>query len=746
MSNPNINRKKARLYNSRNIRAQSTDPSLDSKEKLSVPTFLASRQFEIKSFELSQLNSKNALSTRIFQSLPRSLRRRAASHNVKRIPKRLRVRAVREMSATGPVKRMPKGRQLYKIQSAKRLLRVAGRLKSMKQIPEFKSVNIRQQYKLLSKQLKELVENKKLPQVNNAVGSRDVVGINKLTNAPSGNIKYFKRQRDFVWLPTHIWHAKRFKMIKNHGYQIPHTPTQKCFKSMSRQGKTKAIAFDTSYYGTMIINIPDKQSYKNVLHDLIRTKSTKVVNGEKSYYGWIYMNSQQIYQGYVYSSLANGQIIIRVFPSVYKKLFKHFKENVNCTIQDCRFALGSIELTGPAALSSLSKMLHLHDSKTIEIWKQLTSVQDTDLIPIGTTFTFDSQDPRIFKSFKMYKSDTTNIYDVIISLQSTQLVDPSIVNQICQSESRNNSYKDQLTNKDIGKFHANLTSQPKDISKSHIPALVSKLARQKWMIILPWHWILPFWLTLAKIRDVKPGGIQQIYQLNFENGVGSFPQDFPWLEDGWIYNDINGQANLFKASKLPKSQVTLAAAESKVSDVFDAYKCDWHSLRNITYIQKLKNLPEKLESKTNYASFEGLERNITSTHDLIQVVRSLKEEIVDSEPVIELYDETNPNHKQFHDNSSTIESIPAIVRSKLPVRQVRVTLIGEGTISNNARVYSDKDACDVNVIGFVTSGGMNLRQGAFTGIGAIVAQEFSSQIYIRNVGQTKLYLGKLELV
>ena len=55
-----------------------------------VNSFIHSRNFEIRSFEQSQLNSKNASSTRVFQDLPRALRRRAASHNVKRIPKKIK--------------------------------------------------------------------------------------------------------------------------------------------------------------------------------------------------------------------------------------------------------------------------------------------------------------------------------------------------------------------------------------------------------------------------------------------------------------------------------------------------------------------------------------------------------------------------------------------------------------------------------------------------------------------------------
>ena len=48
----------------------------------------------------SMSDSKNVLSTRAFQQVPKDLRRRTASHNVKRVPKRLRARAAKEVRSS----------------------------------------------------------------------------------------------------------------------------------------------------------------------------------------------------------------------------------------------------------------------------------------------------------------------------------------------------------------------------------------------------------------------------------------------------------------------------------------------------------------------------------------------------------------------------------------------------------------------------------------------------------------------
>ena len=67
--------------------------------EVDVDKFVRSREFEIKALEDGMKNAKQSLARRAFQNVPRDLRRRTASHNAKRVPKRLRARARREVCA-----------------------------------------------------------------------------------------------------------------------------------------------------------------------------------------------------------------------------------------------------------------------------------------------------------------------------------------------------------------------------------------------------------------------------------------------------------------------------------------------------------------------------------------------------------------------------------------------------------------------------------------------------------------------
>ncbi|XP_046858385.1 ribonucleases P/MRP protein subunit POP1-like [Xenia sp. Carnegie-2017] len=122
---------------------------------------------------------------RVFQSLPRHMRRRAASHNPKRLPVRLREAHNREVS-----KSQEKQKEPLKQKKSRRHRRKVGNL------------------------LKE----------------------------------YIRRQKKHVWLETHVWHAKRFKMMEKWGYKIPLHPNDKSVRASYRAMAYGCLLQDISYY------------------------------------------------------------------------------------------------------------------------------------------------------------------------------------------------------------------------------------------------------------------------------------------------------------------------------------------------------------------------------------------------------------------------------------------------------------------------------------------------------------------
>ncbi|XP_065126684.1 ribonucleases P/MRP protein subunit POP1 [Paramisgurnus dabryanus] len=143
--------------------------------------------------------SKPAGSCHVFNALPKHMRRRAMSHNTKRLPIRLR---------EGAQKLMERSQQTAE--------------KEKKQTPKCKSRKARRRH---------------------------------------GNLllEFNRRQRKNKWLETHIWHAKRFHMLKRWSYCLPHKPTAKTFRSSYRAMNTHALLQDLSYFCCLELQGPEEQ-------------------------------------------------------------------------------------------------------------------------------------------------------------------------------------------------------------------------------------------------------------------------------------------------------------------------------------------------------------------------------------------------------------------------------------------------------------------------------------------------------
>lgn len=758
---PNINSKKAKLYNSRTIRAELNDSSFK-EGKLSVPEFLSSRNFEIKSFELSQLNSKYALSTRCFQSLPRTLRRRTASHNVKRIPKRLRNKALREMqnSVNGvpSKKNHVRGKELYRLKMSKKLLKLASRIKLMKSIPEGevhnRKLNLRSKLKILDEQIKELGKLKTKSKLNNKIGSYDNTGIDKFALKPKGNLKYSKRQNEFVWIPSHVWHAKRFHMIKRWGYQIPLEPTQKCFKSINRASRNESIIYDTSYYDCLITEIIDDEVRTNFLNKITRFSGqipSKILNGHRSYDDWLFMDGKKIGKGLVFSIRELNKILIRVHPSLYEEFFTYVKSELNVTktnnkVFDCRYSLGSIEINGPKSIQSISKIFHLKSTSSIsKKWFGLAKLNDPNSIPVGTTFSFDIQDPRFYKApVNVPVNETPSYNDLIISLSQDRTLDLESVDALFDNEQRDHAYNMQLSTKEISREFLKNRYIKKD---SSFPVFITKLkSSDNWCVICPWYWTLPIWLKLNQVHHISTGGLKQLHQINFEHGKPLYPIDFQFLKEGWLENQFKISINQARHMKSPKSK----RPNYEISEsIVNPFGCDWGFLQKLVFAKK-QAAKLVLSVKNQFGNFDdNLVRTIESMNDIIALIQQCEPS---DEIPIELYDKYNPHHQDLTVNSiDQSGSFP-----KLPVLQIDVHTLGKGNIHDNARIYKlpaekrndyingSLEECPVitDLIGFLSSGSYNLNQGRASGIGCIIAGYQDEYILVRNIGSSLARIAK----
>lgn len=776
-----FNNKKAKLYNSRTIRSENKEPSFKDGV-LTVPEFLSSREFEIKAFELSQLSTKASSATRVFQSLPRTLRRRAASHNVKRIPKRLRSKAIREMqnsiNGVPPKKQHLRGRELYRLRMSKKLLKLASRIKLMKALPRSEVIDklkLREKLKLLNQQIKDLTNEKDqmdvdsqtqnatsridFSKLNNTVGSYDNSGINEMAPKPRGNIKYTKRQKEFVWLPTHMWHVKRFHMVKKWGYQIPLSPSQKCFRAVNRSAKSGCLLYDTCYTSSCIIEANSSEGFKKILSSISKYQSKPypklLLNGSrsKSYDNWLFINGNKFMKGLIFAVESTNKILIRIHASGYEELFAHYKDYVlehNLgQIVDCRYSIGSIELSGPKALYTLSRVLHLSQDLTDvkKSWIEFSSYQDFSTIPSGTTFSFSVKDPRYWKhAVSPPTTSSKGLFEYIINKPAT--IYPPSCNQLMDLDGRQTSYSNQKSIKELGKSFSKLNPNSNGLTRGideEFPLIVTKSANGNWVVMLPWFWVLPLWIKLVAIPSVTVGGQRQLHQVNYVNGIPTFPTDYPFLRQGWIENEL--KALVQKTDPKKSQKVKVSPLEVKFEGKLATLNNDWTMLQRIRMglVYLSQNSYSVDDDKKNFAVYDEKtnKRIATSLHDILELLEISRQEHPQEDLnkiAIEQFDKFNISHQAFVNQK--MEKFSQDEFPKLPVIQVKLTVLGKGLIHDNARIYTSLNESEhnySNLIGFVTSGTFNLNMGKSTALALISADTSLEQLYIRNVNHSKYY-------
>nr|XP_019570559.1 PREDICTED: ribonucleases P/MRP protein subunit POP1 [Rhinolophus sinicus] len=163
---------------------------------ITASTFAQARAAEISAM-LKAVTQKSSNSL-VFQTLPRHMRRRAMSHNVKRLPRRLQ--------------------------------------------------------EIAQKEAEKAVHQKKEHSKNKCHKARRC-HINRV-------LEFNRRQKKNIWLETHIWHAKRFHMVKKWGYCLGERPTVKSHRACYRAMTNRCLLQDLSYYCCLELKGKEKEILK----------------------------------------------------------------------------------------------------------------------------------------------------------------------------------------------------------------------------------------------------------------------------------------------------------------------------------------------------------------------------------------------------------------------------------------------------------------------------------------------------
>lgn len=659
--------KRAKVYDARTIRSQPADAALSNNGELDLQAFLSAREFEINALTRGMRNSKAVNNRRAFQQLPRGMRRRTASHNVKKLPKRLRSRALREklQDETPTVearRRKPKTtRGRIRVEMAKRLGVLAEkkrerRLKEAKERAkraceadvDGKSKEKREQ---VSAAMKQLIETRP---------TRPKIRRNVLNDPPKPKAKFRKRQINKTWLPTHMWHVKRAKMTPPKEplwrFAVPLTPNEKVYRPTHRASSAKgAMVWDMSYMSTISLTghaagIERTLKTLGMSHDsLWDIRGQRWRDGRRKWSGVLSKQHgdgrRQIGPATVFwnpettvthpaedvqnrKKRNERQVYIRLHPSCFLEVFNILvklikRETPQLHVEDLRFEIGSIDLTGPGATEALLGIIrpYYKDGKEAHatVFRSMSTANAAASLAPDSILGFSAQDPRLAYPPKPYTSpsnDTTAAQPENTNTASADAPPPPYL--LFDRDAR---FKASLhpTQKALNRRKSdNPPGEPLKVTSADPPfpiILISSRTQASpqgsWTLLAPWKCILPTWYSLVHYPlstggNPRVGGLEELRQVTFEQGQPWFPGDFPGTDAGAEWELLQRQKRKSDWDKRPKSKrvewTTLDLGAGRKGEVGIGWACEFERLFGLQKEPEVEEQPEPADQTSRKAS------------------------------------------------------------------------------------------------------------------------------------------------
>ncbi|KAG2178757.1 hypothetical protein INT43_001603, partial [Umbelopsis isabellina] len=487
---------------------------------LDVVEFVQARAFEINAMESSIKTASVALNHLAFQSLPRGLRRRAASHNIKRIPVKLREKAKAEtLKGTPPKRTGPPTRRKKR-----------------------RAATIVEEY--LRRQGTPLSGTKR-------------------------------------WLETHIWHAKRMHMKNIWGYRLADHPNDKSLRATYRAFSHLSILHDASYMGCVQLEGTD-EAIARMLAPVVDVTLPSVAS--QRYLKGHRLGHSVLHHNMCYPQKAIGPITFLwqqqqdtsssrklwmwIHPASFEEAWKCLTESQEQTGQtksvaltDLRDEILMFELTGPRSTALLHAILDtvitnndkqddinatgLSKDKASEVWSVLKHLRSSSSLPAGAILGLNVQDPRLKFPQKLPRRS-----NIIPEQEQTQMqkyladwpddiAKSDIWNESIRQELRNNKIPEKDLNARRNKNLLPGTKLKFTSDDAKIPILLVQRGTASqtnktlsspefdagWNIILPKGWGVSFWKSLV-FAGCRTAGLREQRTMAFESGKAYYPYDF----------------------------------------------------------------------------------------------------------------------------------------------------------------------------------------------------------------------------
>ncbi|KAF8208880.1 NUC188 domain-containing protein [Mycena galopus ATCC 62051] len=559
------NRKKQRLHDARTIAVQSNAEAGVRRlgGAIDVEKFVEARKFEINAMRVAQKTARRvrsphagAATQRVWQTLPRHLRRRAASHDVRRVPLRLRDRAKQEMNA---VKKKALARFRPKQGKDKRLSRTETFLKRQRD----------------KSWLETHIWHAKRMKMQNLWGYRLAVTPTEKSFRPShrasvhGSILHDASYQSTIQLqgPQGIVQsvldaccdlqgpgpsAKRYlpgaRTIDTHIYE----PGQYPFGLIG-----PAIIFwrpiPVPSTSPQNAEAPPAQSTAEGSQPQKRSKGKEKAKNPPPQFSdsdtvqrTVWIRSHPAISENVFVALRTSASL--VLDAARKAAPQGTQiDDIGIELEDLSGQINAFEIMGPKSNQVLKGALSpaSHDSRDDfnKFWASMTDLQTSGTIPRGMIIGFKVVDPRLKFPPKNAKPRPTSASPIIVP--SATLAQSDLWEESVRDGVRKPRYKKKDLDERRSKNLVPGTPLSPLRQDDRVPVLLvqrsiergppaNDLALHGWTLLLPTGWSMPFFSSLT-FTGTRVGGQRERQTQAFEAGTAYFPRDYPLCASYDIY-------------------------------------------------------------------------------------------------------------------------------------------------------------------------------------------------------------------
>ncbi|ORX48215.1 POP1-domain-containing protein [Hesseltinella vesiculosa] len=456
---------------------------------------------QIQSIQSSIANASYATNFLAFQCVPKTLRRRTASRNAKRLPRCLRHWGEKDIAKSPPVKRKPK---------------------QCKKRP--KTRNLVEEYKRRQLDKKQWLET---------------------------HIWHTKRMKmETLW---------GYRLAK-HLHFKSQRPAYRSFSHLTVMHDSSYIGCLEWEGARQTI-----QSALHPLMDpgLPSLASARFANGQRIGYQFLYQCYPTVFFCPVMflwcasdNQAGTARLWMWLHPSCFDQAHGLFlqmiqRDKLDIQLIDRRLDLVRFDFSGPQSTTLLQAILDpVDDQKSASSWHALASLRSTSTLPPGSVLAMNVKDPRLAFPQKIQwdqqgpvdKAEKDRLHDLCLSWPTDVAQSMLWDQQVCRQ-----AFEDRPSEQVLIQRRQDNNGGPLDFTDNDVTvpivliqrgqtAVDSKQANSKeltegWTLVMPRGWAMAFWKACS-FAGARAAGLNEMRTLHFESGVSFYPFDHPGTE-GW---------------------------------------------------------------------------------------------------------------------------------------------------------------------------------------------------------------------